>query len=393
MAVELLHRTPRAATTAPDPGHVPDPATLTGVTGAWHRAMPYTRLVDCGMDPADARELLCATAAGAPWAQVATTIGDRQLDRAQLATHRGRPVTARAAARAAVAALNFAQMAHNTDTDAKRSAYDHYLQAMALVVALSDGAIEEVTLRYRHGQLTGWLCLPSAGRAQATVIVWGGLSGWGATYLPIAEALTQRGMACLLAEGPGQGRPRLHHRLHLRPDTLEGFARFLDHVAADPRLEGGIGIQGNSFGGLFAAHLATTDERVAACVINGAPATPTVPEFRSAREQILAVLGTEDVTEATGLLEGLQFDPHQHSIDIPCLILQGGADPLATPEAQAPFAQAARHPQSQLLTWPEGEHTLYNHATERNAVTADWFHDQLTTTPATEPAHRQAADA
>lgn len=378
MAVEQLHRTPLPALPTTAPGDVPDVSTLSGVIGAWHRAMPFTRLVDCGMDPADARELLRVTAAGEDWSRAATGIGDRQLRRARHADGVGHVITARAAARAAVGALNFAQLAHNTDTDAKRAAYDRYLEAMDLVVALSHGAVEEVALTYGYGELRGWLCLPRGGRAEATVIVWGGLSGWGATYLPIADALIQRGIACLLAEGPGQGTPRLHHRIYARPETLTGFGRFLDYAAADPRLDGGIGIQGNSFGGLFAAHLAAADRRVAACVINGAPAIPTVPEFRSAREQILAVLGTDDLTEAASLLAGMRFTPEHHSIDIPCLILQGGADPLATPQEQAPFAQTARHPQSQMLTWPDGEHTLYNHSTERNALTADWFHDQLT---------------
>ena len=57
-------------TTAPAPG-VLDPA-----VAALHRAMPGTRLVDCGMDPADARALLAATAAGRSWVEVAGELAD-----------------------------------------------------------------------------------------------------------------------------------------------------------------------------------------------------------------------------------------------------------------------------------------------------------------------------
>ncbi|MFF5187388.1 hypothetical protein ACFY30_27090 [Streptomyces sp. NPDC000345] len=48
------------------------------------------------------------------------------------------------------------------------------------------------------------------------------------------------------------------------------------HTSAPPR---------SRFGGLFAAHLAAADARVGAVVVNGAPATPAVPEFRTAAER------------------------------------------------------------------------------------------------------------
>lgn len=359
--------------------------TLGGLAGAWHRAMPYTRLVDCGMDPADARELLRRTESGEDWDGTAQAIGERQARRAVDAAARRRRATAIQAARHALAAFNFAQLAYDADTAEKRSGYRRYLQAVQQLVEISDGGIEPVTLPFQGGHLTGWLQRPAGGIAVGTVIVWGGLSGWGATYLPIADALLERGLACLLAEGPGQGRPRMDDGIYAGADTLEGFGRFIDFVLADPTLGGRVGIQGNSFGGLFAAHLAASDARVAACVINGAPAVPPVPEFRSAREQMFALLGTQDPVQAEAKLDALRFDPDARPILVPCLLLQGGIDPLATREYQAPFAEAMKHPASQLLVWPDGEHTLYNHAAERNALTGDWFHDQFSAAPEATP--------
>lgn len=32
-----------------------------------------------------------------------------------------------------------------------------------------------------------------------------------------------------------------------------------------------------------------------------------------------------------------------------------------------------------LQVWDDGEHTIYNHADERNDLVADWFADRLTT--------------
>ena len=135
--------------------------------------------------------------------------------------------------------------------------------------------------------------------------------------------------------------------------------------------------QGNSFGGLFAALLAAQDKRVAACVVNGAPATPQLPPFRTARSQFAAAFGTEDEDQLTRRLDRLRFDPARHRIGCPVLVLHGGADPLVPePGIQAPFAEAAG-PRGQLRSWPDGEHTLYNHAAERDAIVADWFADRL----------------
>lgn len=353
---------------------VPGTAPLPPLVAAQHRAMPFTRLTDCGMDPADARRLLADTAAGTPWQDAAAAIARTQLQRARLAEESGHRTTARQAYRFASAAWMFAQMAHQTDTAEKRDLYARHTAATAALAP----AVERVDIPHRHGRLGGWLSLPPTGEAQATVIVWGGLSGWGAAYLPVADAYTSRGLACLLAEGPGQGESRLRHGLYVDERVTEGFARFVDLVEADPRLGGAIGVQGVSFGGLFAAHLAAADTRVGAVVVNGAPAAPTVPEYRTAREQMAAVVGTDAPDRVTEVMDALRFDPDKYRITCPLLLLHGGQDPLARYEDQEPFLRAADPVAATVRIWPDGEHTLYNHAAERDALTGDWFTDHLT---------------
>jgi alpha-beta hydrolase superfamily lysophospholipase len=353
------------------------PMALPAAVAAQHRAMPFTRLVDCGMDSADARSLLSRTADGEPWEEVAADLGEAQHQRSLGAARAGHAVTALEAARCATAAFLFAQMAHNVDDDHKRDRYRRYVEELGHVAALSTPAIDRIEIPYGQGRLVGWLCLPASGRADATVVVWGGLSGWGAAYLPIADALNRRGLACLLAEGPGQGEARLEHGLFVDEHVAAGFGRFLDHVLADPRLGIAVGVQGNSFGGLFAALLAAADQRVGACVVNGAPSAPFVPEYRSAREQIFAALGTQDEERAGAVLGALAFDGRRAPVTAPLLVLHGGLDRLVTEEEQRRFLAGADPDRSCLRSWPDGEHTLYNHAAERNALTADWFAEKL----------------
>ncbi|SPF06371.1 alpha/beta hydrolase family protein [Streptomyces sp. MA5143a] len=353
---------------------VPRTASLPPLVAAQHRAMPFTRLTDCGMDPADARRLLADTATGTPWQDAAAAIAQTQLVRARRAEEASHRTTARQAYRFASAAWMFAQMAYQSDAAEKRQLYARHTAAIAALAP----AVERVEIPHRHGALGGWLCLPPSGEASATVIVWGGLSGWGAAYLPVADAYTARGLACLLAEGPGQGESRLRHGLYVDERVTEGFARFVDLVEADPRLGGAIGVQGISFGGLFAAHLAAADPRVGAVVVNGAPATPTVPEFRTAREQMAAVVGTDELDRVAEVMGALRFNPDKHRITCPLLLLHGGQDPLARYEDQEPFLRAADPTRATARIWPDGEHTLYNHAAERDALTGDWFTDHLT---------------
>jgi alpha-beta hydrolase superfamily lysophospholipase len=73
----------------------------------------------------------------------------------------------------------------------------------------------------------------------------------------------------------------------------------------------------------------------------------------------------------------LAFDGCRAPIAAPLLVLHGGADRLVGEDEQLRFLDGADPATSALRVWPDGEHTLYNHAAERNALTADWFADVL----------------
>ena len=146
--------------TAAPPQEVLDPA-----VAALHRAMPYTRLVDCGMNPADARVLLAATAAGQAWAEVAGELAGARSAAVQSALAAGHRLTAAQSARWAAGAGLFAQMADNEDTPRKRRLYRRYVDLVSQVADLSEPALERVELPYRDGRWSaGSACRRPAGR-------------------------------------------------------------------------------------------------------------------------------------------------------------------------------------------------------------------------------------
>ncbi|MGX1186402.1 alpha-beta hydrolase superfamily lysophospholipase [Pseudomonas sp. F-14 TE3623] len=342
---------------------------------ALQRAMPITRLLDCGMDYADAQELFKETSAGCEWDKKAELLANRQFERAGRAMTRGHLTTAREAQAAGIASLVFAQMALNFDDPRKRFLYGRLAEETHWLADYSAAQMMRIEVPFENAHAVGWLIRPPD-QVRGTVLVFGGQSGWGMAYFPIAQALARRGLATLLAEGPGQGETRLNKGIYVNGDITAAYQSFITHIADDHSL-GAVGIWGNSIGGLWAAKTAAADDRIRACCVNGAFASPKLLPYRMFTEQAAAMLGNEDPNAIQTNFDRMSFHSGRDRIACPLLVLHGGADPLVQLEDQQPFMDAADKENVTLKTWPDGEHTIYNHATERTAFVADWFADKL----------------
>jgi dienelactone hydrolase len=344
---------------------------------AMERAVPVTRMVDYGVPLGDALLVHESTKASDPdsWDCICERLASGQRDIATVAEDVGRRDTAAQAWRSAYALLQCAQLAYNHDHPRKLSLYEQGHAALTRHAHLSDD-LEEVRLPTDKGHLHGWMVRPVDRAPSRAVVVIGGLSGWGGVYLDMGRALAARGVLAVLAEGPGQGLSRMRGGMHLDEATLPLFSAFVDHAES-------LGIQrfgawGNSFGGLFSAHLAARDKRIKTLCINGAPMTPGVPKFRTAREQMEAVFGVNDEVSLARRLKYLSMEANRHSIAAHMLVLQGGCDSLVPLEEQSSFFTLAPTHSHETITWRHGEHAIYNHAPERNARAADWFSEMLT---------------
>lgn len=349
-------------------------STLAPAPALW-RAMPTARMLDCGMDYADILVLQRETADGVAWDVAAEDLAEAQLRRARSAEQDGHLVTAIAAYRGAAADFLFAQMAYNADVPRKRELYRRFTAAVAAAGVLSSPAWERVEIPFGAGRMFGWLVTPAA-PAIGTVVVFGGQSGWGAAYLRQADALVRRGVAVLLAEGPGQGETRLVGGLLLDTGVRAAYGKFVEYALDRVGPGAPVGLWGNSMGGLYAATTAAADPRVAAVCVNGAPARPRLLDFRTFAEQAAAMVGSTDPAAIQRTFDQLALTDADR-IDCPLLVLHGGNDPIVTQQDQQPFLDAATHGDVTLRVWAGGEHTIYNHADERTAVVADWFADRL----------------
>jgi alpha-beta hydrolase superfamily lysophospholipase len=292
---------------------------------------------------------------------------------AQAADH---AALARESWHAAAVSLIFAQMALNADGDRKRQLYRQMTQCFTRFAALSEYPGTKIEVPYKQGKLFGWHFRSLVEATKKTVIVFGGMSGWSTAYRSMAEALCARGIDCFLVDGAGQGESRLEGGVYADADVTMGFSRFIDLIQM--RSPGQrIGLWGNSYGGLLAALTSTRDPRFAACCINCAPLRTEVPPFRTAQEQLSAMFGCEDLNKLAAGVVSLSFDGRRLPLACATLVLEGGADALVKPGSQRGFLEGNVHPKSLMKTWPDGEHTIYNHPAERNTLVADWFQSAL----------------
>lgn len=343
---------------------------------AVQRAVPVTRMVDYGVPLGDAlrahqptRDVQMTT-----WDTTCETMAQAHVNTASEAEQKGHLLTAGLAWRSAGALFQCAQLAFNEDNVRKRDLYERSHVAY-LALARCAGGFEPWVVPSEGTDLYGWYLAPASGKPKSVVLVLGGLSGWGAAYLDMAKALALRGMGVVLAEGPGQGLTRMRSALCASANVLHRLSAFFDKAALMGAQR--FGIWGNSFGGLFAAHVATKDHRVSAFCTNGAPMAPTWPGYRTPREQMQAAFGTTGEVETSEVLKGLALSPSQHLMAADVLVVQGGQDNLVPLGSQQAFFGLAPSRGHQVFTWTDGEHTIYNHAAERNAKVSDWFATHL----------------
>lgn len=336
--------------------------------------MPVARLLDCGMLYADVLALQTATKRDGAWDVIAEGLGDAHLTRANEQMAAGHSISAAASMKAASAAYNFAQMPLQ-DGDRKRELYAKVAKAFGALSGLPGNQVARAEIEFAGTTMVGWTVSP-VGANIGAVVVFGGQSGWGPCYARAADALAARGIATVLAEGPGQGETRLFGGLHLNVDVPAAYSRFVD-VAVQLSDTGRVGIWGNSMGGLFAALTAAEDRRISACCVNSGFAAPRLLEFRAFREQAAAMLGDDDPVAIQENFDRLAFDPARHRIAGDLLLLHGGADALVDLDDLRPFASGADPDRVTVNIWPDGDHTVYNHGDERNALVADWFGDRF----------------
>ncbi|MFF4656239.1 alpha/beta hydrolase [Streptomyces sp. NPDC001381] len=337
------------------------------------RQFSLERMTGYGVDHADAVEVRARVVEGQDWRSACTELAETCLRRVEGATglgHAGRP-TRIAYLRRASALLRMSQMMMLSDTAERRQIFARAAAVYAQAAEL--GADRgRVTLETDQGHMTGWL-VPACGNAVASAVVIGGVEGWAMDFDSLGEALAARGVDALMLDGPGQGETRLTHGHHLTAHWGDAYGRAVDFLAE--RSPGRpIGFVGNSMGGSFAMAVAAREPRIRACVDNGGIHAPWLvpPTMGTFFSKMVAACGTRDPDRAMDVWRTVTPLADGPNAGYPLLVVQGGQDPLVSMELAQVLLRGAPTDDKRMVVFSDGNHCVYNHRHDRDALVADW---------------------
>ncbi|MFE6826342.1 alpha/beta hydrolase [Streptomyces sp. NPDC057690] len=344
------------------------------------RQFSWARMTGYGVDHADAVELRARVVEGQGWRSAATELADACSRRVEDATGAGRRPTRIAYLRRASALLRMSQMMMLSDTAERRAIFARAAELYARAAEAS-GDRERVTIDTDCGPLAGWLVLAD-GTAVGSAVVIGGVEGWAMDFDSVGEALAARGVDALLLDGPGQGETRLTHEHYLTARWRDAYGRAVGFL--DERSPGRpIGFIGNSMGGSVAMAVAAQDTRIRACVDNGGIHAPWLvpPTMGTFFSKMVAACGTEDAARAVDVWKTVTPLADGPNAGYPLLVVQGGEDPMVSTDLAQILLRGAPTDDKRMVVFSDGNHCVYNHKHDRDALIADWTAARLSGLP------------
>jgi dienelactone hydrolase len=263
---------------------------------------------------------------------------------------------------------------------------------------ISRPRIEPVEVPYQGKSLPGLLVHAEAGPERAPAIVF--FDGFDATkeiqYFRGVAELAERGIACLIIDGPGNGESvrfrgfPLDHAME-RPGTAA-----YEFLAGRPELDPArIGVMGISLGGYFAPRAAAFEPRFACCVAWGGQwdyystwkdrldrisRRESVP-LPVAWEHLLWVCNVRTPEEALVKLEGFRLDGVAQKIRCPFLLVHGEHDMQIPLDFARRLFEAVGSAQKTLKVFTPAEggfhHCQADNASIGVEFIADWLEDVL----------------
>ncbi|MBI5277931.1 MAG: alpha/beta hydrolase [Burkholderiales bacterium] len=268
--------------------------------------------------------------------------------RVQQAGHRA---TARAMFLRAAAYFRAAEFLLPPGAAAREAAFAAGVKCTRAWAELSGGTVAPVEIPLPDG---GWLAayfaLPPGGAPSPAVIVFGGLDACKEEMLPrVWRHATDRGMAVLVVDLPGQGETRRRAGLPLRCDVEVPVAACCDWLERQGSVDATrIGLCGSSLGGVLAARAAAHERRLAgvvsdSCIFDLAAhleshLAATGGQGWELLEWVFGCSSPRDVIEKS---RALGMAAVLGEIRVPYLIVQGEHDFLGVDTARKAFEFAA----------------------------------------------------
>lgn len=316
------------------------------------------------------------------WLRIAR--GVEGLGEAALA--RGRLVTARKAFMRAYTYYRSAEYFLPRD-DSRLAVYTAGIQCFAKAGRLFSPPLERVEIPYEgatlpayfypaHGQ-PSWptpvvLFFPGADSTKEELLFQGG------------DEILERGMACLMVDGPGQGESLRFKGLYARHDFEVVVRAAADHLQERPDVDPNrIGLVCISMGGYYSPRAAAFEPRVRAAIAwTGIydVLADLYEYFPPIRPQLQWITGSKSEAEAREKLRAFTLRGVIEKVTCPLMIVHGEDDIFVPPSAAQRTYDEARCPKL-LKVWQRAEggsaHVMADNYSEALPFMFDWLAEQL----------------
>lgn len=217
-------------------------------------------------------------------------------------------------------------------------------------------------------------------------------------YFKGVPDLAQRGIACLIVDGPGNGESPRFRGLYLHHETERYGTAAYEFLAGRPEIDAKrIGVMAISLGGYYAPRAAAFEPRFACCIAWGAQwdyqavwqkrfdliDSGRLPSLSVAWEHLLWIFDVKTREDAMKKLEGFKLDGVVQNIRCPFLLAHGEGDeqvPLAL--ARTCFEKVGSKDKTlKVFTREEGgyHHCQIDNASIGIAYMWDWLESRLLT--------------
>jgi dipeptidyl aminopeptidase/acylaminoacyl peptidase len=259
-------------------------------------------------------------------------------------------------------------------TEEKLRLYKRLVDSSGRFASLGPNSFEQIAIPYKDYNMDGWLVTPRQMREnQPIVIMIPGATAFKDSFIRGMDGWLMSGCAILLMDGPGQGTTRFFNNGYLEVEIENAISKMVDFIKDDGRF-GKIAIYGGSTGGYYVVRAAATDKRIELCLINGGTYYPQdIIEYSPEYLHKFAVLSGISDDEMQKVFPRMTLEGFAEQIDIPLLVLHGGADPIFPPAGAKKIVDVSPSQDKTFIAFPGAWHCCAGAGSKAQRLTLDWL--------------------